>query len=81
MHIAFDEDTNGHVDNVATFARPTEIVLSWTDDVEDVNYKLFKEAEDVLQNNILKKVLPLCLTNILGIATMLRQLQPHLHLH
>ena len=51
MHIAFDEDTNGHVDNVATFARPTEIVLSWTDDVEDVNYKLFKEAEDVLQNN------------------------------
>ena len=52
MYIAFDEDTNGHVDNVATFARPTEIVLSWTDDVEDVNYKLFKEAEDVLQNNI-----------------------------
>ena len=49
--IAFDEDTNGHVDNIATFARPAEIVLSWTDDVEDVNYKLFKEAEDVLQNN------------------------------
>jgi agmatine deiminase len=46
--IAFDEDTNGHVDNIATFARPGEVVLSWTDDVDDVNYKIFKAAEDVL---------------------------------
>lgn len=48
--IAFDDDTNGHVDNIATFARPGEVVLSWTDDVDDVNYERFKAAEDVLLN-------------------------------
>lgn len=50
--IAFDEDTNGHVDNIATFARPGEVVLSWTDDENDVNYKRFKAAEDVLLKHI-----------------------------
>lgn len=30
-----DEDTNGHVDNIACFARPGVVLLSWTDDKSD----------------------------------------------
>lgn len=30
-----DDDTNGHVDNMACFARPGVILLSWTDDKSD----------------------------------------------
>jgi len=43
-----DDDTNGHVDNIATFARPSEVVLSWTDDEHDENYKRCRAAEEVL---------------------------------
>eukprot|EP00979_Chaetoceros_neogracilis_P014459 scaffold4644_cov221-Chaetoceros_neogracile.AAC.2 len=50
--LAFDDDTNGHVDNIAAFARPGEVVLSWTDDENDPNYKRFMNAEKVLQNEI-----------------------------
>lgn len=50
--LAFDDDTNGHVDNIATFARPGEVVLSWTDDDNDPNYKRLKNAENVLQNEV-----------------------------
>jgi len=50
--LACDDDTNGHVDNIATFARPGEVVLSWTDDENDLNYKRFKNAENALQNEV-----------------------------
>ncbi len=36
-----DEDTNGHVDNVACFARPGAVLLSWTDDESDPQVHLF----------------------------------------
>jgi agmatine deiminase len=45
-----DEDTNGHVDNIATFSKPGEIVLSWTDNINDANYERCKAAETVLLN-------------------------------
>jgi agmatine deiminase len=47
-----DEDTNGHVDNIATFCRPGEVILSWTDDVQDDNYAKCKAAEDVLTTEV-----------------------------
>ena len=47
-----DEDTNGHVDNIATFAKPGHVVLSWTDDVNDANYERFKAAEEILLNEL-----------------------------
>jgi agmatine deiminase len=50
--VAYDDDTNGHVDNIATFARPGEVVLSWTDDESDVNYERFKAAESVLNKEV-----------------------------
>ena len=41
-----DDDTNGHVDNFACFARPGELILSWTDDHESdkVNYERCRQA-------------------------------------
>jgi agmatine deiminase len=51
--LAFDDDTDGHVDNVACFARPTQVVLSWTDDdreEEKDNYERCRAAMHVLSN-------------------------------
>ena len=30
-----DDDTNGHVDNFACFARPGVVLLAWTDNTQD----------------------------------------------
>jgi agmatine deiminase len=50
--IAADEDTNGHVDNMACFASPGHVILSWCDDADhDVdNYQRCRAAMDVLQH-------------------------------
>lgn len=50
--VAFDDDTNGHIDNIATFSKPGEVVLSWTDDETDVNYPRFQAAESVLRKEL-----------------------------
>lgn len=47
-----DKDTNGHVDNIATFAKPGEVVLAWTNDINDENYQRCKAAEAVLLNQV-----------------------------
>jgi len=33
--LAFDDDTNGHIDNFACFARPGVVLLAWSDDEDD----------------------------------------------
>ena len=43
-----DVDTNGHVDNFCVFARPGEVLLSWTDDEKDPQYPISHEAEKLL---------------------------------
>ena len=51
--LAYDDDTNGHVDNIATFVKPAEIVLSWTDNTDDEeNQKRCKAAYDYLCNEV-----------------------------
>ena len=45
--IAGDE-TNEHVDNVAAFIRPGEILLAWTDDENDPQYPLSRADYDYL---------------------------------
>lgn len=36
------DETNEHVDNVCAFLRPGEVVLAWTDDEKDPQYRLSK---------------------------------------
>jgi len=44
----FNDETNGHVDNFCCFVAPCEVLLAWTDDKQDPNYKNCKLAFDIL---------------------------------
>lgn len=47
-HGVIDDETNGHIDNMACFARPGEVILAWTDDEKHPQYKRSKAAYDYL---------------------------------
>lgn len=44
------DETNGHVDDVCCFARPGEVVVPYTDDVNDPWYQILKENKEQLEN-------------------------------
>lgn len=44
----FLDETSGHVDNLVCFARPGEVLLTWTDDQSDPQYDISREAYEVL---------------------------------
>ena len=43
----FDE-TDGHIDDLACFVRPGEVVMQWTDDRGDPQHEIYAEAFDIL---------------------------------
>jgi agmatine deiminase len=48
----FNDETDGHVDNMACFVRPGEVLLAWTDDKHDPQYARSSAALTVLENTI-----------------------------
>ena len=46
-----EDETNGHVDNMACFARPGEVILAWTDDETHPQYKRSKDAYELLKES------------------------------
>jgi agmatine deiminase len=42
------DETDGHVDNLCCFVRPGEVLLTWTDDPGDPQYRISSEAYEVL---------------------------------
>ena len=46
----YNDETDGHVDNICAFVRPGEVVLAWTEDVNDPQYALSKEDYEVLKS-------------------------------
>ena len=44
----FNDETDGHVDNLCCFVRPGEVVLTWCDDPEDPQYDISRAAFEVL---------------------------------
>jgi len=44
----FKDETDGHVDNIACFARPGVVLLTWTEDTTDPQYEISKDAFDRL---------------------------------
>lgn len=43
------DETDGHIDNFCCFVRPGEVLLSWTDDESDPNYRYCRDALAVLE--------------------------------
>ncbi len=43
-----DADTNGHVDNICAFVKPGVVVLAWTDDENDPQYKISRDVYSYL---------------------------------
>lgn len=46
----FNDETDGHVDNLACFVRPGEIALTWTDDQRDPQSRVSRDAWERLQD-------------------------------
>lgn len=46
----YNDETNGHVDNICNFVKPGVVVLAWTDDENDPQYEISKEAYDYLSS-------------------------------
>jgi agmatine deiminase len=45
----FEDETDGHVDNLACFARPGVVVLTWTDDEDDPQHQISRDARERLE--------------------------------
>ncbi len=44
------DETDGHIDDICCFVRPGVVALSWTDDLDDPQYEIVREAEDILRS-------------------------------
>jgi agmatine deiminase len=45
----FEDETDGHVDNLACFARPGMVLLTWTDDEDDPQHQISRDARERLE--------------------------------
>ena len=43
------DETDGHVDNLCAYVRPAEVVLTWTNDRNDPQYEISRDAYERLQ--------------------------------
>ncbi len=44
-----NDETDGHIDELACFARPAEVCLAWTDDVHDPQHRVSRDAWERLR--------------------------------
>lgn len=52
--VAYDDDTNGHVDNFCCFVQPAVVALAWTDDEtrDPENYQRCRQALSILETAV-----------------------------
>ncbi len=48
----YNDETNGHVDNICCFVRPQVVVLAWTEDTEDPQYERSRSCYDILREAV-----------------------------
>ncbi|WP_034553214.1 agmatine deiminase [Carnobacterium funditum] len=48
----YNDETNGHVDNILHFVAPGKVVLAWTEDEEDPQYEICQEAYSILSQTV-----------------------------
>ncbi|QHI73591.1 agmatine deiminase [Aminipila terrae] len=46
----YNDETNGHVDNIIHYVAPGKVVLAWTDDKNDPQYDICQKAFEILSN-------------------------------
>lgn len=46
---AFEDETDGHVDNLACFARPGTVLLTWSEDEDDPQHAISHDARERLE--------------------------------
>lgn len=46
----YNDETNGHVDNIMHYIAPGKVVLAWTEDKNDPQYEICQAAYEVLSN-------------------------------
>ena len=46
----YNDETNGHVDNICCFVRPGVVALTWTDDTSDPQYEISAENLEFLKS-------------------------------
>jgi agmatine deiminase len=61
----FDE-TDGHIDDLACFVRPGEVVMQWTEDSSDPQYEIYQEAYAILSSTTDAKGRPLKIHKMLA---------------
>jgi len=44
------EENNGHIDNMCSFLKPGEVVMAWTNNKNDPQYEISKDAYEILSN-------------------------------
>jgi agmatine deiminase len=47
----YNDETNGHVDNICCFLRPGVVALAWTDDKSDPQYDISHENYEILTSD------------------------------
>ena len=60
----YQDETNEHIDNIAAFTAPGEIVLAWCDDPDDPQYAMSHADFDVLSQETDAKGRPLHITKL-----------------
>ncbi len=46
----YNDETNGHVDNICCYVKPGTVMLAWTDDVKDPQYAISAENLKILES-------------------------------
>jgi len=44
----YNDETDGHIDNICCFVRPGVVLLAWTDDLNDPQYEISRVAYEIL---------------------------------
>lgn len=48
----YNDETNGHIDNILHVVKPSEVILSWCDDANDPMFEICREGLAILESEV-----------------------------